>query len=98
MMAPTSSSPCAYDVFFSYNRRDKPEIQTYDRNLTRESLRVFVDYRHLTPGRPWIAELEQAIGASSAIAVFYGPDGFGPTQTREIDLGLALHGPIAIVT
>ena len=89
MASPGSAlSPC---LFISYNWRDRAQVQTCDQHLTQESLKVFIDYRRLTPGRPWITELEQAIRDSSAVATFYGPHGFGPTQTLEIQFGVALR-------
>jgi ribosome modulation factor len=90
-MASAGSSPSPYDVLFSYNWLDRAEIQGYDRGLSAQSLKVCVDYRHLTPGRAWITEIEQAIRDVSAIAVFYGPHGFGDTQTLELQLAVALH-------
>jgi tetratricopeptide (TPR) repeat protein len=84
------SSASTFDVFFSYNWRDRAQIQSAETALRAANLRVCVDYRHLTPGGAWITELENAIADSSSVAVFVGANGFGRWQSQELQLALEL--------
>lgn len=88
-MAAASSAP-GFDVFFSYNRRDRDQIYSAEAALRAANLRVFVDYRQLAPGGTWITELEKVISDASSVAVFVGANGLGRWQSREIQLALDL--------
>jgi hypothetical protein len=83
---PTSAP---YDAFISYNWADKAAVTSYDKDLTGAGINVCIDYRHLRPGGRWIAELPAAIHGSGAVVVFYGPEGYGRTQSKEIELSIA---------
>ncbi len=79
----------SYDAFISYNWADKAGVASYDKELTGAGINVCIDYRHLRPGGRWLAELPAAIRGSGTVVVFYGPEGYGRTQSKEIELSLA---------
>ncbi len=78
-----------YDVFFSYNWRDRAEVETVARALSQQRLNVFLDRWYLVPGRPWMQALEEVLGSCQAVAVFLGPQGMGFWQQREQYLALS---------
>ncbi len=78
----------AYDVFVSYARADSRHAADIDSVLRAKGLKSFFDRRDLAPGLPWIAALEQAIGAARAVIVLIGPRGLGNTQHYECDLAI----------
>src|SRR5262249_7237426 len=75
-----------YDVFVSYSRADSRHAADIDSVLRSKGLKPFFDRRNLAPGLPWVAALEQAIGASKAAIVLIGPRGFGNTPQYEREL------------
>jgi tetratricopeptide (TPR) repeat protein len=79
-----------FDVFLSYNSRDRVQVQAAETALRSAGLRICVDYRHLTPGRAWITELEKLLSESSSVVVFVGANGFGRWQSQELQLALDL--------
>ena len=87
-----SASEIAFDVFFSYQRRDHGPVEAVARTLTQRGLRVFLDRWYLAPGQPWPQALERALASCDAVAIFLGADGLGPWQQRERDLALDRQG------
>ncbi len=81
-------APEKYDVFFSYNARDREAVESVARALRDRDLRVFLDRWYLVPGRPWPQALEESVSSCRAVAVFLGPNGMGRWQQREKDLAL----------
>jgi len=73
-----------YDVFISYNWRDKDTVRSIAQQLRNRGLRPWMDERQLRPGFPWQPELEEIIARVPAAAVIIGAQR-GPWQTREID-------------
>lgn len=72
-----------YDVFLSYNWRDKDAVRSIARLLRNRGLRPWMDERQLRPGSLWQPELEEIIARVPAAAVVIGGQR-GPWQTREI--------------
>lgn len=72
-----------YDVFLSYNWRDKDHVRSIARLLRNRGLRPWLDERQLRPGSSWQPELEEIIARVPAAAVIIGAQ-CGPWQTREI--------------
>jgi TIR domain len=87
-----SASEIAFDVFFSYQRRDQGPVEAVAHTLTHRGLRVFLDRWYLAPGQPWPQALERALASCEAVAIFLGADGLGPWQQRERDLALDRQG------
>ncbi len=72
-----------YDVFLSYNWRDKDTVRSIAWQLKNRGLRPWMDERQLRPGMPWQPELEDIIARVPAAAVIIGAQR-GPWQAREI--------------
>jgi nucleotide-binding universal stress UspA family protein len=74
----------SFDVFLSYNSKDKPAVRELAEALRALGLRVWLDEWELVPGRPWQEALEEVIETSGASAVLVGKDGLGPWQDAEM--------------
>ncbi|MBO0801797.1 MAG: TIR domain-containing protein [Nocardiopsaceae bacterium] len=72
-----------YDVFISYNWRDKDHVRSIARLLRERGLRPWMDERQLRPGSSWQPELEEIIERVPAAALIIGAQR-GPWQDREI--------------
>ena len=72
-----------YDVFISYNWRDKDTVRSIAAQLRDRGLRPWMDERQLRPGFLWQQELEEIIARVPAAAVVIGAQR-GPWQEREI--------------
>jgi nucleotide-binding universal stress UspA family protein len=72
-----------YDVFLSFNWRDKETVRSIARRLRNRGLRPWMDERQLRPGFLWQPELEEIIARVPAAAVLIGAQR-GPWQTREV--------------
>jgi energy-coupling factor transporter ATP-binding protein EcfA2 len=73
-----------FDLFLSYNRLDRRDVDRLAEALGERGLEVFKDDWYLRPGEPWPAALERNLTASRAIAVAVGRNGLGPWQQREM--------------
>ncbi len=73
-----------YDVFFSYNNKDREIVVEIAAKLKERGIRVWLDVRDLRPGTDWQEELEKVIGEIRAAAVFVGPGDMGPWQQAEM--------------
>ncbi len=73
-----------YDVFLSYHRPDRAEVEDLARQLEKRGLRVWLDVKRLQPGLPWQSELETQIRQVPAAAVLVGASGRSPWQDVEI--------------
>jgi energy-coupling factor transporter ATP-binding protein EcfA2 len=73
-----------FDLFLSYNRLDRRDVDPLAEALRKRGLKVFKDDWYLRPGEPWPVALERNLTASRAIAVAVGRNGLGPWQQREM--------------
>jgi tetratricopeptide (TPR) repeat protein len=80
--------PGAYDVFVSYNWRDREAVERVARALRESGLNPFLDRWYLVAGQPWQRALENVLTACRAVAVFVGPGEMGPWQQKEKELAL----------
>lgn len=78
----------SYDVFLSYNWRDRAAVEAVAQHLKGQGLRVFLDRWYLVPGRSWLQTLEKSLASCRAAVVFLGPDGMGRWQQREKEIAL----------
>ena len=76
--------PPVYDIFLSYNSRDRNAVREVHEALKRRSLRPWIDFEALTPGRLWQEEAEAGIKTCRAAAVFLGQSGIGPWENLEM--------------
>lgn len=76
--------PPIYDIFLSYNSRDRDAVRAIHEALKRRKLQPWIDFEALTPGRLWQEEAEEGIKRCRAAAVFLGPSGIGPWENLEM--------------
>jgi WD40 repeat protein len=72
-----------YDVFLSYNSKDRAAVAAIAERLRVEGVLAWFDTRDIGAGRRWQDELERQIRKVGAGAVFVGPHGLGPWQDME---------------
>ncbi|MCA8953035.1 MAG: toll/interleukin-1 receptor domain-containing protein [Planctomycetes bacterium] len=82
--APTTPPPSTHDVFLSHNSRDKVPVRELARALETRGVRVWLDEQQLTPGRPWLQELDEILGRVLTAAILVGPSGIGPWEEPEM--------------
>ncbi len=82
---PPDPKPGSYNVFISYNSKDRDEVLPIAKDLQKAGLQVWLDQWELRPGLPWQRALEQAIDSIAAAAVFVGSNRIGPWQTLEME-------------
>ena len=80
--------PDFYDIFLSYHRVDLAAVRIIAGALIKRELKPFLDKWNLTPGQPWLAEIEEALRVSRAFGIFIGPEGIGPVQVAEMRAAL----------
>lgn len=73
-----------YDVFLSYNTKDRDRVVAIAESLVALGIRPWLDVWDLVPGRPWQDGLNAALVHVKAAAVCVGPVGTGPWQDQEI--------------
>ena len=73
-----------FDLFLSYNRRDRTVVERLATALSERGLHVFKDDWYLRPGEYWPTALEHRLAESRAIAVAIGRYGLGAWQQREV--------------
>lgn len=79
----------SYDVFLSYNSRDRDSVEHLARRLRDElSFEVWFDQWNLIPGTPWQEQLEDGLNESKVIAVFLGSAGFGKWENEEMRVAI----------
>lgn len=79
-----------YDVFLSYNSRDKDIAEKLASILRdKQKLKVWFDRWELVPGTPWMESLENALDSSRTVLVFIGKQGLGRWAAEEFNLALS---------
>lgn len=73
-----------YDVFLSYNSKDKQEVKAVGEQLKERGYLPWLDEWELPPGAMWQPVLEAQIDRINAAAIFVGRSGIGPWQNMEI--------------
>lgn len=86
--ASTNAESTRRDLFLSFNSADRNTVLQVLKLLQQRGVTAFVDQADLTPGLPWVPELERALREARAVAVFLGREDLGAWQKRE--LGVAL--------
>jgi len=77
-----------YNLFVSYNWRDREAVESVVHVLKERGLNTFLDRWYLVPGRSWVDALERSLRDSNAVAIFLGPNGMGRWQQREKELAI----------
>lgn len=73
-----------YDVFISYSRLDQDIVRCIAQQLRDRNVKVWLDEWELPVGVQFVPEIEKVLDTVPAVAVFYGPNGFGPWQKTEV--------------
>jgi len=73
-----------FDVFLSYNSKDRDQVIQVASGLRDRGLRVWIDQWELVPGRPWQEALEEIITSVATAAIMIGPDGIGSWEEPEM--------------
>jgi uncharacterized protein YbbK (DUF523 family) len=73
-----------FDVFLSYHAPDRSEVERIAHALKQGGLNPWLDWWHLRPGVEFKPVIDGALQQCRACAVFVGPAGLGPWQTREL--------------
>jgi hypothetical protein len=73
-----------FDVFLSYNGKDRSAVRKLYQALMRRGLRPWLDEKELPPGQPWQKKIEQILETVRAAAVLFGPAGIGPWEEPEM--------------
>lgn len=73
----------AFDVFLSYNSKDREAVKTIGERLKEHGILPWMDISDLRPGMPWQKDLEKRIKTIKSAAVFVGKEGIGPWQDLE---------------
>ena len=73
-----------FDVYFSYNSRDRSSVRELSSALRNRGLNVWLDVEQLQPGRPWLTALEDALHHSASTAILIGKEGVGAWQNQEM--------------
>jgi WD40 repeat protein len=81
----TRPSP-RFDVFLSYNAKDRPQVERIADGLRQARLNPWFDRWQLTPGGAWQEELHAGLQASGSCAYFIGPGGEGDWSRMELDV------------
>jgi tetratricopeptide (TPR) repeat protein len=71
-----------YDVFLSYNSRDRAAVQRIARALEKSGLKVWADWK-MPSGSVWLTEIETVIRQARSAAFFVGPAGMGEWHETE---------------
>lgn len=80
-----------YDVFLSYNSKDRSSVEYLAKELVAHSIHVWLDNQEIVPGQSIVRSIDEALRASKTIAVFIGPDSLGPWQTSEVEAAIRLQ-------
>jgi len=74
-----------FDVFFSYNRKNREIVRAVREALEDRGVSVWMDEREIRGGDLWIEELQEIIVKARSAAIFLGKDGLGDWQKLELD-------------
>lgn len=77
-----------YNVFLSYNSRDRENVAKIAAFLCEKGQRVFFDVSSIQGGDSWQTAIEKAIPSCQSFIIFHGREGLGPWQQDEIGLAL----------
>ena len=79
-----------YDVFLSYNSKDRSSVEQLATKLKAHAISVWLDEEQITPGDSVLRNIDEGLRSSKAIAVFVGPNSLGPWQTPEVEAAITV--------
>jgi GTPase SAR1 family protein len=74
-----------FDVFLSYNSRDRERVSAIAERLRERGLLPWLDVWEIPPGARWQPVLQRRLRSIRSAAVFIGPAGTGPWQDIEVE-------------
>lgn len=77
-----------YDVFISYNNKNRRQVMAIVKALKQQGLVCWVYDLESRPGQRWIPILQEAIEKCASVAVFIGAEGIGSWQSPEVEIFL----------
>jgi energy-coupling factor transporter ATP-binding protein EcfA2 len=77
-----------FDVFLSYNSRDREVVEQIAERLKRAGVEPWLDRWALTPGGDWQHELGAGLDASVTCAVFVGAHDLGAWELQEVAVAI----------
>ncbi len=80
-----------YDVFLSYNSKNRRFVEEIAELLRESGLRVYFDKWEIRAGQRFRKSIDEALTNSAAVVVFSGGEGIGSFQDQEIDVALSEH-------
>jgi hypothetical protein len=83
---PPTSSRRGFDVFLSYNSRDRQVVERIADGLKSSGLEPWLDRWALAPGSRWQEEIASGLASSSSCAVFIGPGEVGAWEREELQV------------
>src|SRR5262245_10932493 len=72
-----------FDVFLSYNSRDKLVVEQVNDLLAAEGLRTWFDKDIIIGGDVFITKIEDGLKNCRSVAILIGAEGFGRFQDQE---------------
>jgi hypothetical protein len=88
--SPPGSVVQQFDVFLSYNSRERAVVEGIAERLKRAGIEPWLDRWSLTPGGEWQRELGAGLDASVACAVFVGAHDLGAWELQEVAVAVAI--------
>lgn len=89
MSAPPRGGSSRFDVFLSYDSRDRAHVERIAERLKHAGVEPWLDRWSLTPGGDWQSELGAGFDASVACAVFVGAHDLGAWELQEAAMAIA---------
>lgn len=90
-MSDSLKNDCRYDVFLSYNSKDKDAFRKLKLRLESDGLKVWFDERELRSGDELHKAIAEGLVKSRVCAVFIGSEGFGPWHDWEIGIAVNIY-------
>lgn len=78
-----------FDVYISHNARDLPAVRKIAARLRQNGLLPWILEDQQVPGERWTLAMADQATRAKAVAVFYGKNGIGPSQAKEIEMLVA---------
>jgi hypothetical protein len=82
------NEPKRHDAFLSYNSQDRLAVEELAGRLKAERFALYLEAWELLPGREFQTGLAGALSESKTCVVFLGPNGLGPWQKQELQVGI----------
>jgi TIR domain len=83
-----------FDVFLSYNGKDKEQVTLLSNALKKRDVLAWVDKGQIQGGDKFLKEMDRGIKSSCSIAVIVGKYGFGHFQELEMEMALVTQSVI----